>query len=202
MNLALFQELEAAISAVEPRVLEGYNPGLSDTEIDALMANVSFDLPDDLRALYRWKDGHIGMGFGGILGDLWWMAELTPSSETSESLRIEARDYFDLFKEIPPFDLEKTNFLHLFYDGCGYDLLACCLDHKTCEIRNRDKGGSDYSLAFRGVEPMIQTALEWWKSGVFYSPSEHQGSWTLEEDYAKHSEITRRLNPDCDYWWS
>jgi len=26
---------------------------------------------------------------------------------------------------------------------------------------------------FRGVKPMIRTALEWWKNGVFHSPYEH-----------------------------
>jgi len=204
MNPALFQELEAAIRAVEPRVLEGSNPDLTDAEIDALMANVSFDLPDDLRALYRWGNGHRGTGYGGFLGALWWLAELKPSDDDSNVIRDEFDYYYGrLLKESSPLDLENTNFLYLFYDGAGYDLVACCFknQNKTCEVRNREKGGGDFSLLHCGVEPMIQTTLECWKSGVFHSPYEHQFGWGLEEDFDKEFEIGRRLNPDCDYWF-
>lgn len=203
MNTSLFQELEAAIRAVEPRVLEGYNPGLSDAEIDALMANVSFDLPEDLRALYRWRNGHRGTGYGGFLGSLWWMAPLTASNEDSLWLREDlTADWTSDQKLLPP-DVGELNFLQLFGDGSGYSIIASCSPREaTCQIYQMDKGSVNIDLMFRGVETMIQTALEWWQSNVFYSPYERQFGWDLEQDFNKESEIARRLNSDCGYWWS
>jgi len=208
MNTSLFQELEAAINAVEPRVLEGYNPGLMGAEIDALMANVSFELPDDLRALYRWKNGSDNDGFN-FLDGFWSPRPLTALAEQDHFHRIQLFDAWETYDQPPPFDLNETSFVELFSNGCGGDLVACCFKHRTatCEIRNREKDDLRYYLWFRGVEPMIQTALEWWTSGVF-SFSAHDGVspydglpyLDFETDFDKKSEIARRLNPNCDYW--
>lgn len=199
---ALLLELEKAVNAVEPRVLKGWKPGLSDEEIDAIMANVPFRLPDDLRELYKWKTP---LDFGySYLGALWHAIPLAPNEEVSNQTREELREDWEREGIALPLDLESIGFLDVFYDGAGSELVALCFpnQNKTCEIRCREKGGAGFSLMFRGVEPMIRTALEWWKNGVFHSPYEHRLGWGLETDFDKKSEFARRLNPDCAYWLS
>ena len=197
---ALLLQLEAAIRAVEPRVIESLAPGLSDAEIDAKQANCAFPLPDDLRALYRWHGAKdVGSQF---LNGFWYFSPLRPSDEDSAWIRAEVREDCELQDKPIPADLEKTNFVYLFDDYAGSNLVAAFKNQRAaCEIRHREKGGAEFSLLFRGVEPMVTTALDWWQSGVFVPDEDRRGAF-LKVNREKYREIARRLNPACSYWWS
>jgi hypothetical protein len=199
MNSSLFLELEAAINAVEPRVLEGYNPGLTDTEIDAIMAQVSFDLPDDLRALYRWRDGDNNQWIG-ILGSFQWMIPFSVG-HSSSFVRGDIEAFHESVSDAPlPFDLNAKEVVPVFDDGGdGTYIIAVWSqqEKETCEIWTYIPSDFPFlRLTYRGVEPMIQTALEWWRNGVF-SPVEHERDWRLETDWDKYGAIGQHLNPDC-----
>ena len=53
----LLAELERRWRAQSPVVLERMQPGLSDADIDRIAAPLGFELPDEVRTLYRWHDG-------------------------------------------------------------------------------------------------------------------------------------------------
>lgn len=199
----LLLELEAAVNAVEPRVFERYNSGLSDREIDEIMEKVPFKLPDDLRALCRWKNGCDGAGYGGFLGDFWWLASLPPDNGHSDMIGELWME--DLVAERKPFpdNLKASHLFQLFGDATGCLIFVSCFEEREIqtEIYQADKGHVDTKLMFLGVEMMIRTALEWWQNGVFHSPYEHRFGWSLKTDNRKYFEIGRRLNPGCNYWF-
>ena len=216
MNSSLFLELEEAVNAVEPRVWEDYNPGLSDAQIDAIMKNVSFDLPDDLRALYRWKNGSDqGASFLGPVIQMLPLAEeqaLTAESKTpfvaedwSHYIREEIREFYDIPDEPLPFDIDTKELVCLFDDGGDgtYIIGVFAPQGSTCcEIwQFYPADAPSLSCMFRGVEAMINTALEWWRLGLFASrPHNYEPGWCLDQNFPKALEIGKRLNPDCNYW--
>ncbi len=201
----MFLELEAAIDAVEPRVLADYNPGLSDARIDAIMKNASFKLPDDLRALYKWKNGCERVSWGrlsgwGFLGESWPMLPM--------------RSPRDNFYWLPKAKAEEVarhtngafnsmSCLLLSSDGGGCDIFAeRSALHSGCDIYYLCEAvDAPRLLMFHGVEPMLRTSLEWWRSGVF-TRWDDEGYWELEADLEKYVAIGQRLNPDCAYWFS
>ncbi len=196
---ALLAALEIAVNAVEPRLLQDFKPGLSDTKINAHMANFNYALPDDLRALYRWRNGQDqGASF---LGQLWRMAPL--GDEYSVWVReIWGENCEMLGQTLPPF-VEQLEWTYLFDDGSGSHFVGgCAADARVpCALYNCDKGAANFEKVFEGVEPMILTALEWWQSGVF-SPHEGRFNWSIDWDVKEYAGIARRLNPDCCYWFS
>lgn len=199
MNPSLFLELEEAVNAVEPRVLEGYNPGLSGAEIDALMKNVSFDLPDDLRALYQWKNGsESGQGF---LGNYIQMFPL--SQGESSFIREEIREAHLSIDEPVPIELDTREFVYLFDDGGdGTTIIATFSTEgsQSCAIfQNYQDDFPMIGMMFRGVEPMIQTAIEAWRSGISTSIEDHRGR-KLDYEFKDWFALGRRMNPDCNYW--
>ena len=194
----LLAQLEGALNAVEPRVLEDFHPGLTDAEMDAHMARFNYVLPDDLRALYRWRNGQKqGASF---LGSLWRMTPL--GDESSLWIReIWSENCALLDETVPPF-VEELEWTYLFDDGCGSHFVAgCAPDARVpCAIYNCDKGAWNFEKMFEGIEPMLQTALQWWRSGVFWG-CEHRYGWHLDSNSTKRLEIARRLNPACPYWF-
>lgn len=205
----ILAQLEVAINAVEPRVLEGYSPGLSNAEIDAIMANEPFDLPTDLRALYRWRNGAAQQRHG-IIGPGCWMLSLASGIEkpgensppftlqdASRYIREENRMFYEMAEEPPPFDLDAREFFYLFDDGGdGTTIVALWRigEKETCEIWKFDP--ADFPVLypmFDNVEAMATTALAWWQEGVF-APFEHRFGWDLEVDWNKYREIRQRLN--------
>jgi hypothetical protein len=53
----LLARLQSVLETKAPIVTRSLQPGLSDTQIAALEAQGGFRLSDDLRALYRWRNG-------------------------------------------------------------------------------------------------------------------------------------------------
>ncbi|AMV20294.1 SMI1/KNR4 family protein [Planctomyces sp. SH-PL14] len=53
----LLGEYEAFLTAEAPAALAALQPGLDDAAIERLETEHAFQLPDDLRALYRWRNG-------------------------------------------------------------------------------------------------------------------------------------------------
>jgi cell wall assembly regulator SMI1 len=53
----LLAQYEAFLSSKAPTVFSALQPGLSDAEIDAIEQKHNLKLTDDLRSLYRWRNG-------------------------------------------------------------------------------------------------------------------------------------------------
>src|SRR4051812_6915784 len=53
----ILDELEAAMKAKAPTLLENLRPGLTSDAITALERQSGIQLPEDIRALYRWRNG-------------------------------------------------------------------------------------------------------------------------------------------------
>src|SRR6516225_5507290 len=53
----ILAELEAIMRNKAPQVLDQMQTGLSDQEITALERQAGIQLPDEIRALYRWRNG-------------------------------------------------------------------------------------------------------------------------------------------------
>ena len=54
---AALGRLESALAKHSPRVLDALQPGLSDEEISTIQSEHRMHLTDDLKALYRWRNG-------------------------------------------------------------------------------------------------------------------------------------------------
>lgn len=57
LSESLLQGLERRWNAMGATTAGIMKPGLSDEEIDRIAAPLGFDLPDEVRTLYRWHDG-------------------------------------------------------------------------------------------------------------------------------------------------
>jgi hypothetical protein len=53
----LLDRFEAALRAVSAPVLRHLAPGLTDAQIDAQLAPLGIDLPEEARVWWRWRDG-------------------------------------------------------------------------------------------------------------------------------------------------
>ena len=53
----ILADLEAALKSKAPRVLAELQPGLSNEEIAVLETKAGLHLPEEIRALYRWRNG-------------------------------------------------------------------------------------------------------------------------------------------------
>jgi cell wall assembly regulator SMI1 len=53
----ILSEIESLIRQKAPRVLEEMQPGLSDEQIRALETKAGLQLPEEIKALYRWHNG-------------------------------------------------------------------------------------------------------------------------------------------------
>jgi len=53
----ILAKLENALKQQAPQLLEFLQPGLSDQEITELERRAGVQLPDDIKALYRWRNG-------------------------------------------------------------------------------------------------------------------------------------------------
>ena len=203
----LLEQLEAAINAVEPRVLENYYAGLSEIEIDAIVADEPFALPDDLRALYQWRNG--GDSVMGFLDLYIWMLPLKsqePSGNlpkpnlkvVSDGIREEIQMFYE--DKPTPFDLNSKHYVYLFDDGGDgtYILAVFSPDGKNCELwRFIPSDWPALELYFDNILQMVETALEWWRSGVFSSqPFPYSPGWTLEVNEERYEQIGQRLNPN------
>ena len=211
----LLAQLEIAVNAVEPRVLADYNAGLSDAEIDAIMAKEPFGLPADLRALYRWHNGGEQQWHGFVFPYCWMLpialAAQTPDADSppftlqnsSHHLREEIRMFYEICCEAPPLDLDAMNFFSLFdYGGDGTVIVAVWPHEEKalCQVWMFDP--ADYPVfypIFDNIELMITTALAWWQSGVF-TPHESEFGWDLDVNWEKRDKLGKQFNLNCSYW--
>ena len=68
----LLIRLQSVLEARAPAALTNLQPGLSITEITILESKSGLQLPDDLRALYRWRNGSPTNQAHGIIPGHWF----------------------------------------------------------------------------------------------------------------------------------
>jgi cell wall assembly regulator SMI1 len=64
---ALLARLQTVLTSNAPLVLDSLRPGLSDEQISILEGQFGYRLPEDLKSLYRWRDGMMTNTTVGLL---------------------------------------------------------------------------------------------------------------------------------------
>jgi cell wall assembly regulator SMI1 len=182
------RRFESALAKHAPEVLRGLQPGLSDEEISAVQSKHNIRLTDELRALYRWRDGSLAglqvqliphMRFVS-LAEAAWMRDQTRSDVAGQGLA--QRMMFELFAG------HRKGWLTVLDDGSGdgyfYD-----------DSRRGNAGSYFYCFAedntyrfFPSIANFLIGAAECYESGIY----RHDKSGTLSEDFERSHSLWRR----------
>lgn len=183
-DLAAFEAdlkaLETWLRAEFPVAAAQLRPGLTDAQIDERLrrAGAAFDLPLEVRALYRWHDGM------GVDGDL-PLLEYHRFVSLEEALRGPGA-----FMPLP------GNALMLFaYPEEAYYVLCPTDGVPAAPVHFRLLEDPDPVRAYTSVQTMIATALECYRSGAVTPGG---AGWNVE-DQAAFAEIHARRNPGATY---
>jgi cell wall assembly regulator SMI1 len=186
----ILSELEANIKAKAPQVLEQMKPGLSDEEIIRLEGQAGIRLPDEIRTLYRWRDGCRSkdpLTAGPIPGYRFVPLsealglQMVLSNQVSQATAAQ-RAAFGLFAG------HRRSWISLFDDGSGDGYF---FDPK----RQPQEGAVFYSFAedgsyvfFPSLGNLLAGAVKCYDVGAFWWTNSPAGSH-LEEDFNQSRRI-------------
>jgi len=181
-------EFEATLAGLElwlraefPEVAEKLRPGLTDSEIDAMLADAGFAyaLPAEVRQLYRWHDG---MEAEGGLPLIWYHRFLS----LEEALGGPGRFFFGI----------PDNALLLFEFPEEFYYVQCeSSEVPALPVHFRLLEDPDERICFVSVQTMPATGREWYRNGAV----EPDGEGWLTEDLERVAEIHGRLNPGLPF---
>lgn len=160
------RRLQAALAAHAPAVLSALQPGLTDDEVAALEAEHRVRLTDDLRALYRWRNGSPDSTAGLVPSH--WFVPLGLALENRAGHRRQVSDA-SLIQRVAHFLFagHVTNWLVVLDDLCG--------DGYFYDPARRRRGGSFfYHFAqmrhyayFPSLSNFLAGAAECYETGVY-----------------------------------
>lgn len=166
-----------------PETARNLRPGLSDAEIDALLEKHAFgyELPDEVRALYRWRNGSPQQGERPFI----WYHRLLGLEEA-----LERADSHALLFGMPDGWLPLLWFQEEYYFViCGKKARkAVPVLHRLLEVR-------EATLAFTNVGRLCLTGAEWFESGAVT----HDGDGWFKEHDAELLSVHGRLNPSARF---
>lgn len=169
------ERLRAWREANDPTWKDTLQPGLSDREIDRLAEPLApFKLPEELRALYRWRNGETG---GGLFD-----REFQPLERAIE-------DY--------QFGLEELDLNPLLFGFCDsnndrYAVELLASPETSSGVFSLPHGDPDVYLTFISIERMAATLLRAHQEGGYVLLEEDQ-YW--ERDLEIYGAIRGEMNP-------
>jgi cell wall assembly regulator SMI1 len=182
--------LQSLLETNAPSVAESLQPGLSDDQISALETEGGFRLSDDLRALYRWRNGAISNSTVGLLPGHRFVPldEIVTTkwlwAEQSDSATAAQRAAFAVFAG------HRKDWLPVLEDGAG--------DGYFFDPGRSEAEGSfffhfaevGYYVWFPSFRNFLAGVNECYESGVVRVASDGK---TLEQDFEKADKIWQRL---------
>jgi cell wall assembly regulator SMI1 len=112
------QRLESTLAIHAPGVLAALRPGLPDSEISAIEAGHGIRLTDDLRALYRWRDGSPPSVRGELIPGHWFVP-LEEALRMREGMRTVDPDATVFLRAADAVLSYKQDWLPVLDDGAG-----------------------------------------------------------------------------------
>jgi cell wall assembly regulator SMI1 len=186
----LLARLEQVLRDHAPAVSAALRPGLGDEQIDALERQHGCRLSDELRALYRWRDGapRSTAWIGLVPGH-----RFVPLAEV-----LEARDHLTReLRALPAiqwlvfsiFAAHRSGWLNVLEDGCGDGYFFD-------PARRRAEGSFFFCFAedrtflfFRTLADFLAGVIECYEKGIYRAG----GGEELDEDYARSHELWPRF---------
>jgi hypothetical protein len=166
-----------------PEFVEQYNSGISRSEIDQALPDLSGPLPEEFYALYHWRNGH---------QDGFWhpveYAELCHFSSLEELVQylVGWRDDW-----VPPTYLGLETLPFISGSGGECDAIILGRQYETQAYIAEVGESGDIHLRYDSITTMLSTTVECFERGVFYINNE---GWFAEDEILA-AEILCKNNP-------
>lgn len=181
-------EIIVHLNRLNRPVVKLLQPGLSVAELARLEAALPFALTEELRAVYRWRNGTLA-NEGDELEDLWFFPgycfpSLQEAWESYEG-KLDDRNW-------------RTGWWPLFEDGAGDFCVVPCTKKEAdrASVIGFLHGEPEMPNEYLDVTTMIETLADCYAQGVFFLGAD--GSFEMDDD--RHELIARRHNPGLDVW--
>ncbi len=185
---ATLKRFEDALQQYAPDVLASLQPGLTDERIREIESGYRLRLTDDLRALYRWRNGSASDQRAELI-PCHWFVPLEYAAELRDGVRSQVSGQ-TLVQRIAhwAFAGHRTKWLTVLDDLCG--------DGYFYDPSRRRRGGSFFYhfaedrryLFFPALSNFLAGAIECYESKI-YRPGRRGGS---DEDFERSFEIWGR----------
>ncbi len=187
--LKALDECIAHLARLGQPVVSRLQPGLTDAEVAQIEATLPFRLTQELRAVYRWRNG-IPVAEGDILGNLWffpgfYLPPLQYARQTFEERKL-AKQW-------------RRGWFPLFEDGAGDFYIVPCPQKKTedkAPVIGFIHGEPEQRVEYLDITTMVETIAACYAAGAFFVNSD--GILDIDDD--AQARIARRLNPGVAEW--
>ncbi len=190
----LTQALESIFHSLEqyaPQEAASFQPGLTRTEIDNLMKNIPYKLPEEVYELYQWRNGsgtdHLHFCFGGRI--------FMPLEEAIDFYRggIKANEDFN-----PPEPFWNPLWFPIFeiYDTFSVVVMAK-KPRKSSWVIECASETDIFEVSDKSLTNMMLTIAECCETGAYYINEKGEGC--IDED--KATAIYRKYNRGIDSVW-
>jgi cell wall assembly regulator SMI1 len=181
-------QVVAHLTRLNRPVVKLLQPGLSAAEVARVEATLPFALTEELRAVYRWRNGTLA-NEGDELEDLWffpgyYLPSLQEARESYEG-KLDDRNW-------------RKGWWPLFEDGAGDFSVVPCKKKAAdrAPVIGFLHGEPEMPIEYLDVTTMIETLADCYAQGVFFLGAD--GSFEMDDD--RHELIARRHNPGVDAW--
>ncbi len=182
-------ECVAHLSRLKHPVVSRLQPGLTDAEVAQIEATLPFTLTQELRVVYRWRNG-IPVEEGDILASLWffpgfYLPSLQYARQTFEERKL-AKQW-------------RRGWFPLFEDGAGDFYIVPCAPKKSVDkapVIGFIHGEPEQLVEYLDVTTMMETLAACYAQGAFFVNSD--GVLDIDDD--AQARIARRLNPGVAEW--
>ena len=183
---SLVARLEATLRTNAPAVLEGLQPGLSDEGIRALEEKGGFQLSDDLRALYRWRNGTKTNSVIGLIPGQHFVALEEAVSERALLLDPEGTTAAQR-AALAMFTAHYRNWIHILNHGAGDGYFFDPTRSNAPFFYHMAEVGQFFW--YPSVKNFLAAAIECYESKVFKPSADGRD---VEEDYDRSAKIWER----------
>jgi hypothetical protein len=168
--------------------LQALQPSLTPQEVSQAEANLPFVLTEEVRALYRWRNG-TRAETGDILSDLWffpgyYLFSLDEAVQTFRERRLAPQ--------------WRKGWFPFFGNGAGDFYVVHCTRKAAdaAPVIGFLHGEPEQDVEYLDVLRMIETLAECYAQGAFFVTPDGR----LEMDDDTHRRIARQNNPGVDAW--
>jgi len=165
---SLLRELGTVVDGLHPGWTHAWQPGLTRAEIEAALAPLDgWRPPEEILALYRWRNGHSGECC------LWVPFQVLSLQEAVADLQAMR----SAFPRWPPL----LSFAH--GDGVRLAVPLSRGSHESAPLYHHDKSGEPF-CAFTGLEGLLRASLEAYQRQLFCWSPEYR-CWRVADDAAE-----------------
>jgi len=187
----LFKALDrilAHLTRLKHPVVSMLQPPLTAAEVAAVEATLPFKLTEEVRAMYRWRNG-ITVSRKDILARQWFFpGYYFPSLQ-------HARERFEHRRNAPQW---HRGWYPLFEDGAGDFYIVPCKKKQqdSAPLIGFIHGEPEQPVEYLSVISMMETVAECYDKRAFFVNA--QGDLDIDDD--AHALIARRHNPGVAEW--